>query len=396
MSTSSHTSTPRSLRNVLSLNDFEAQARRKLPRPIYGYIAGAAENEMSLRANASAFEHLAFTTRVLRDVSKRSQSVQLFGARYSSPFGVAPMGIAGMTAHLGDLKLARAAARANIASVMSGFSLIPLERVAEAAPGTWFQAYLPGDTERIADLVARVARAGFTTLVLTVDIPVSANRENNVRTGFSTPLRPSLRLAWDTLLRPGWTMQTFMRTVVQQGMPHFENTFAYRGEPILSPNVLRDLSARDQLNWSHFRQIRKQWKGHLVIKGILSTADAIRAKDNGADGIILSNHGGRQLDGSTSPMRILAPVIDAVGDFPVMVDGGFRRGSDVLKALSIGARMVFIGRPFNYALAVAGEQGVAHAISLMREEIDRNMAMLGVNELAELSRDMLVEQSART
>lgn len=380
------------LDDVLCLDDFEGKARRRLPRPIFGYIAGAAEDNRSRHDNRAVFDDYGFTTRVLVDVSQRSQEVELFGTRYASPFGIAPMGINALSAYRGDLVLARAAQQAGIASIMSGTSLIPLETVAQAAPQTWFQAYLPGDPARIDALVERVAQAGYKTLVLTVDIPVSANRENNVRTGFSTPLRPSLRLAWDGVTHPAWLVGTLLRTLVQHGMPHFENSFATRGAPILSNNVLRDFSARDHLNWTHLDQIRRQWKGNLVIKGILSVPDALAARDHGADGIILSNHGGRQLDGAVSPLRVLAPVVDAVGSLPVMIDSGFRRGADVLKALALGARMVFVGRPFNYAAAVAAEPGVAHAIALLQGEVDRNMAMLGVTRCADLSRDRLISK----
>jgi L-lactate dehydrogenase (cytochrome) len=383
---------PRVLRDVLCLDDFEAKARRHLPRPIFGYIAGAAEDNASLRGNRNAFDDYGFTTRTLVDVSQRHQAVELFGHAYSSPFGIAPMGIHALSTYRGDLVLAQAAQQAGIASIMSGSSLIPMETVAQAAPNTWFQAYLPGDPARIEALVDRVEKAGFKTLVITVDLPVSANRENNVRTGFSTPLRPSLRLAWDGLTRPSWLVGTLLRTWLKHGVPHFENSFATRGAPIVSSRVLRDFSARDHLNWGHLAQIRRQWQGHLVIKGILSVADARTAQAHGADGIILSNHGGRQLDGAVSPLRLLAPVVAAVGEMPVMIDSGFRRGSDVLKALALGARMVFVGRPFNYAAAVASEAGVLHAISLLREEVDRNMAMLGVNRCTELSPECLVMQ----
>ena len=380
---------PRVLRDVLCLNDFEAKARRHLPRPIFGYIAGAAEDNAALRGNRSAFDDYDFTTRTLVDVSQRHQAVDLLGHTYSSPFGIAPMGINALSTYRGDLVLAQSAQQAGIASIMSGSSLIPMETVANAAPTTWFQAYLPGDPARIEALVDRVAKAGFKTLVITVDLPVSANRENNVRTGFSTPLKPSLRLAWDGLIRPSWLVGTLLRTWLNHGMPHFENSFATRGAPILSSQVLRDFSARDHLHWGHWAQIRKQWQGALVIKGILSVADARTAQAHGADALILSNHGGRQLDGAVSPLRLLAPVVAAVGDMPVLIDSGFRRGSDVLKALALGARMVFVGRPFNYAAAVASEAGVLHAISLLRDEVDRNMAMLGVNRCAELSPESL-------
>jgi L-lactate dehydrogenase (cytochrome) len=383
---------PAGLRDVLCLDDFEARARRHLPRPIFGYIAGAAEDNHSRDDNRTVFDEYGFTTRTLVDVSQRSQEVELFGVRYASPFGIAPMGINALSAYRGDLVLACAAQQAGIVSIMSGTSLIPMETVAQAAPKTWFQAYLPGDPSRIEALVERVTRAGYKTLVLTVDIPVAGNRENNVRTGFSTPLRPSLRLAWDGITHPSWLVGTLLRTLMKHGMPHFENSFATRGAPILSNNVLRDFSARDHLSWSHLDQIRRQWKGTLVIKGVLSVPDALAARNRGADGIILSNHGGRQLDGAVSPLRILAPVVEAVGSLPVMIDSGFRRGSDVLKALALGARMVFVGRPFNYAAAVGAEPGVMHAITLLQDEIDRNMAMLGVTGCADLTHVKLVSK----
>lgn len=370
---------------MLSLLDFEKAARKRLPRPIYGYIAGAAEENASLRDNRAVFEEYGFTTQVLRDVSRRTQEVDLFGVRYRSPFGIAPMGINALSAYRGDLVLARAAQRTGIPCVMSGSSLIPMEEVARESPGTWFQAYLPGDPSRINALLDRVERAGFRTLVVTADVPVSANRENNVRTGFSTPLRPSLRLAWDGATRPRWLAGTFLRTLVRHGMPHFENSFATRGAPIFSANVMRDFSARDHLNWQNLEAIRRRWQGTLVVKGVLSVDDAVQAQRAGADGIVLSNHGGRQLDGAISPMRVLADVVAAVGPaFPVLIDSGFRRGTDVLKALALGARMAFIGRPFNFAAAVGGEAGVLHAIGLLHDEVDRDLALLGATSCAEL------------
>jgi L-lactate dehydrogenase (cytochrome) len=370
---------PAVLRRMLSLEDFEREARLRLPRPIFGYIAGAAEENASLDDNRAAFRELRFVTRVLRNVSERTQEVTLFGQRYASPFGIAPMGINALSTYRGDVVLARAAAREGIPSIMSATSLIPMEVVARDCPGGWFQAYLPGDPARIDALVDRVAAAGFHTLVVTVDIPVSANRENNIRTGFSTPLRPGLRLAWDGITRPRWLVGTMLRTLAMHGMPHFENSFATRGAPILSSRAQRDFSARDHLEWGHIESIRRRWKGALVIKGILNPEDAVLAQRLGADGVILSNHGGRQLDGAVSAMRVLADTVTATGaGYPVMIDGGFRRGTDVLKAIALGARMVFIGRPFNFAAAVAGEAGVAHAVGLLRAEIDRDMAMLGV------------------
>ena len=383
---------PRALARLLSLDDFEAAARRRLPRPIFGYVAGAAEDNQSLGANRQAFSRYAFAPRVLVDVSRRTQQIELFGRRYASPFGIAPMGISALSAYRGDIVLARAAREQGIPAILSGTSLIPLEDVIQEAPGTWFQAYLPGDPQRIDALVERARRAGYETLVLTVDIPVSANRENNVRTGFSTPLKPGLRLAWDGLTRPRWLAGTFLRTLLAHGMPHFENSFATRGAPIVSASVLRDFSARDHLNWEHVARIRRQWPGTLIIKGILHPQDAALARRHGADGVIVSNHGGRQLDGAISPLRALPGVVDAAGGMTVMMDSGVRRGGDVLKALALGARCDFVGRPFNYAAAVGGEAGVSHAIGLLRAEVDRNMAMLGINGLGEMDASLLARE----
>jgi L-lactate dehydrogenase (cytochrome) len=372
------------LRDVLSLDDFETAARKHLPRPIFGYVAGAVETDWSLHDNRAAFAEYGFLPRMLVDVSKRSQQTTLFGKTYATPFGISPLGISALYAYRGDIVLATAAAAANIPMIMSSSSLIRLEDVAKESRSAWFQAYLPGDVPDITALIDRVARAGFETLVVTVDSQVAGNRENNIRTGFSTPLRPSLRLAWDGLTHPRWLFGTMLRTLLCYGMPHFENNYARRGPPIISPNVLRDYSDRGHLNWEHFRLIRRLWKGPLVIKGILDQADAIASRDAGADGIIVSNHGGRQLDGAVAALRVLPGIATACPDIPVMIDGGVRRGTDVLKALALGAKCVFVGRPFGYAAAVGGAAGVSHAIGLLSAEVDRDMAMLGIPDLQEL------------
>jgi L-lactate dehydrogenase (cytochrome) len=370
--------------NLLSLNDFEAAAQRILPRPIFGYISGAAEDNQSLAANRAAFADWDWLPRALRNVAQRSQNVTLFGQRFASPFGIAPMGLAALSAYRGDIALAQAAAAAHIPSVLSGSSLTRLEDVMAAAPGTWFQAYLPGELARIDGLIQRVAAAGVHTLVVTVDIPVAGNRENNMRAGFSTPMRPSLRLAWDGVTRPRWLVGTLGRTLWHHGMPHFENSFAERGAPILSARVQRDFAQRDHFDWTHIAHVRKLWRGALVIKGILHPDDAALALQHGADGIIVSNHGGRQLDGAVAPLHVLPAIKAQSGPMTVMLDSGVRRGSDVLKALALGASAVFVGRPFNHALAVAGEAGVAHAIGLLRAEVDRNLAMLGASDVLQL------------
>lgn len=374
-----------SLRHMLSLDDFERAARRILPKPLYAYVAGAVEDNVSEVANRQAYRQYAFSPQVLVDISKRTTAVKLLGKTYAAPVGIAPMGIAALTSYRGDLVLAEAAAQAGIPAIMSGSSLIRLEEVMARAPQTWFQAYLPGDPAQITALIDRVRAAGVETLVLTVDTPVAANRENNVRAGFSTPLRPSLSLVLQGITHPRWLLCTFLRTLASHGMPHFENNYATRGAPIMSASVLRDFADRGHLNWGHVARIRQDWKGQMVIKGVLNPKDAATAKAMGMDAIIVSNHGGRQLDGSIAPLKALPGVLEAVGDFPVMIDSGVRRGTDVLKAMALGASAVFIGRPFNYAAAAAGRAGVDHAIALIIEELRRDLGMLGVVDFAELN-----------
>ena len=375
---------------ILSLDDFEEAARRHLPRPVFAYVSGAVETNWSWRDNRAAFGEWGFVPRALVDVSKRTTRRTLFGREYAQPFGIAPMGISALSAYRGDLVLAEAAARAVIPMAMSGSSLIPLEEVARANPDAWFQAYLPGDDARIAALVDRVARAGFGTLVVTIDVAVLSNRENNVRAGFSTPLRPSLRLAWDGITHPRWLFGNALRTLMRHGMPHFENSSAERGAPIVSRHVERDFSDRADLHWGHLERIRARWRGRLVVKGVVHPEDARIARESGVDGVIVSNHGGRQLDGTVSALRTLPAIAAAKGAMTVMMDGGIRRGTDVLKALALGADFVWVGRPFNYAAAVAGAAGVAHAVAILGGEVERNMALLGVNALGELGPERLM------
>lgn len=379
---------PRVLRRILALDDFEDAARRYIPRPIFGYVTGGAETNASRRANRDVWDEIAFVPKTLVDSSGRAQKTTLFGHAYDAPFGIAPMGGTAMAAYEGDLVLARAAAAANVPMILSGASLTPLERVREAGPTAWFQAYLPGEAGPITELVERVARAGYDTFVLTVDVQVAANRENNVRSGFDTPLRPTLRLAWDGIIRPRWLFGMFLRTLLLHGMPHFENMGPR--VPLVTRTGERARGRRDKLSWKHLELMRRLWKGRLVVKGILDKDDARIARESGVDGIIVSNHGGRQLDGAVAPLRVLPGIAAQAGGMTVMMDSGVRRGTDVLKALALGAHFVFVGRPFLYAAAIAGEPGVLHAIKLLRDEIDRDMALLGITALSEMRRELLM------
>jgi L-lactate dehydrogenase (cytochrome) len=376
------------LKDILSLEDFEQAARAVLPRPIFGYGAGGVETGASLRANRAVWDEFAFVPRMLVDTSGRTQKTTLFGRSYDAPFGIAPMGGTSMAAYEGDLVLARAAAQANIPMVMSGAALTPLEQVRNEGASAWFQAYVPGDEDTIGRLVERVERAGYDTLVVTLDVQVASNREHYIRTGFHTPLRPTLRLAWDSAIRPRWLFGMLLRTLLVHGMPHFENMGPR--VPLISRTGRRDPGRRDKLSWQHIEGIRRRWKGRLVLKGILDKADARRARELGIDGVIVSNHGGRQLDGAVTPLRVLPDIAAEAGGMTVMMDSGVRRGTDVLKALALGAKFVFVGRPFFFAAAVGGQRGVAHAIRLLRDEIDRDMALLGVTSLAEMESARIV------
>ena len=382
------TKTPRRLRDILCLDDFEEPARRMLPRPIYGFISGGVETNASREGNRAAFADYDFLPRVLVNTRARQQKTTLFGRTYDLPFGFPPMGGTALAAYTGDTVLAKVAADLNTVMIQSGASLMTMERVREVGSTAWFQAYLPGEPEIITPLVERAQRAGFEVLVLTVDVQVAANRENNVRTGYSSPLKPSVRLAWDCMLRPRWLCGTFGRTLMNHGMPHLEN-LGYPRIPVVA-NLERQGRTRDGLAWEHLELMRRLWKGKIVLKGVLSPRDVKIARESGVDGILVSNHGGRQLDGTVAPLRMLPAVAAEAGNMAIMMDSGIRRGTDVLKALALGAHFVFVGRPFLYAAAIAGEDGVRHAAKLLREEISRNMAMLGVTSLSELKRDLLV------
>jgi L-lactate dehydrogenase (cytochrome) len=373
------------------LDDFETPARAFLPRPIFGYISGGVETNASLDGNRSAFREWEFLPRVLVNTKARHQKTTLFGRTYDLPFGFPPMGSTALAAYRGDDVLAKVAAKLNTVMIQSGASLTPMEHLKSVGPTAWFQAYLPGEPDIIIPLVERAQATGFETLVLTVDVQVSANRENNVRTGYSSPLKPTPRLAWDCMVRPRWLLGTFARTVMQYGMPHLEN-MGFPRIPILG-NMERPRMARDGLNWQHVELMRKIWKGNLVLKGVLSRHDVRIARESGVNGIMVSNHGGRQLDGTISPFRALPGAVAEAGNMAIMMDSGIRRGTDVLKALAMGAHFVFVGRPFLYAAAIGGEAAVHHAATLLREEISRNMAMLGISSVAEMTRDLLVPRS---
>lgn len=381
------------LTTVRSLEDFESVAKRVLPAAVFGYICAAADGQAAAQHNRDAFDDFEFRPRFLRDVSARTTAVDLLGQRYAAPFGIAPMGLSALSAYRGDLVLAHAAGTQGLPMIMSGSSLIPMEAIADANPTAWFQAYVTGNADRNRALIDRVAQAGFKTLVVTVDVQAQPNLELAVKSGFSAPLKPNLRLAWDGITHPRWLLGTCLRTLAMHGMPHFENNDAQRGAPILSRSVTRDFSDRGSFTVHQLAAIRRQWRGHLIVKGIATREDARLVSGEGADGIIVSNHGGRQLSGARATIHALPEVVEACPELPVMLDSGVRRGTDVLKALALGARMVFVGRPFAYAAAAAGSAGVHHGLQLLAHEISQCMAMLGLTELHGVPGDCVADRN---
>ena len=373
----------RQLRDILSLEDLEPAAQRYLPHCIFSFISGGVETNASRHENRAAFADYDFHPRVLIDVSSRTTATTLFGERYSAPFGIAPMGGSGLAGYRADLALASAAATENVPFILSGASLVRMEEVAKANPRAWFQAYLPVERGAIGALIDRVAAAGFQHLVVTADVPVGGNRENLVRAGYTSPLRPTLKLALDAGTHPRWLFGTALRTLRHHGMPYYENSAAERGMAVFS-NAATRAHLRDSLSWTDLEWIRDRWQGKLIVKGILAAADADKARRIGCDGVIVSNHGGRQLDGAAAPLRVLPRIADVAHEMTVMMDSGIRRGSDVIKALALGAAFVFAGRPFLYAAAIGCEPGVRRAIDLLRSEVHRNFAFLGSRDVSEL------------
>ena len=377
-------SLPRPLRNIFNLHDFEAPALRRLPRPLQEFAEIGVEDNKSRDANRAAFDDIWFRPRVLRGVTERSIERNLFGHTYDAPFGIAPMGASAMYGFEADICFARAAAQANIPFMMSGSAVIPMERVIAANSNIWFQAYVADSREDIKTLTDRAWSTGFRHMAVTVDVPVPGNRKDSLRAGFEYPMRPSASLAWQGLTHPRWMFKTFLRTLIKNGMPHIENYGAGQGIPMISRRAPQRKHVRAALNWDDLKWLRDEWQGKLLIKGVLSPADARIAADIGLDGLFVSNHGGRQLDGSLPPLKALPDIVAEKGKMAILFDGGVRRGSDIIKALALGADFVFIGRPFLYAAAIAEQAGVDYAIDLLSGEIDRNIALLGCTDLDDL------------
>ncbi|ABE30542.1 FMN-dependent dehydrogenase family protein [Paraburkholderia xenovorans LB400] len=381
------TDLPARLRNVLCLNDFANVAKRRLPGAMYAYVHGWSEDGATHRRNLYGFETRAFVPRVLVDIERRDTRTTLFGVEYAAPFGIAPMGCSRLAAAHADELLAREAATAGLPFILSGASLTPLETVRAAGSTSWFQAYIPGDFARIDPMLERVALAGYDTLVVNVDTAVHPQHEYADKRGFRSPFRPSAQLAWQALTRLPWCWRVLGESVLTRHPLRFENMDAIGGPPVFSRTLVRDIGRRGALSWAHIERIRQRWPGRLVLKGVMSADDALLAQRAGIDGIIVSNHGGRQVDcalGALDALDAIAARVDR-DRLALIYDGGIRRGSDVLKALHGGAHFVLVGRPLLMAAAAADAIGIAYALSLLQREIGTNMGLLGINRIDEVA-----------
>jgi (S)-mandelate dehydrogenase len=369
---------------ALNVADLRELARRRIPRFIFEYVDGGAEDEVSLRGNRAAFERLRLLPQTLVDTAARHQRAQILSAPAQAPMVIAPTGFNGMIYPQGDLVLARVAAKWGIPFTLSTVSTVRLEEVAKSAGGRlWMQLYVMKDRAIARDIMQRAAACGFEALVFTSDANVFGNREWDQR-GYRSPGKPTLQTIFNTLRHPRWLASVMVRN----GMPRFRNL-----ESFLPPAAMTALGGSTvipklfdaTLSWDDISWIRQLWRGKLLIKGVLTAADAERAASLGCDGIVITNHGGRQLDSCVAPMDVLPEIASAVGGrLAVLLDSGVRRGTDIAKALALGAQAVMIGRPTLYGLAAGGEAGVERALSILTTEFDRVLGQLGCNQVADL------------
>ena len=371
--------------------DLREQALKRVPKGLFEFVDRGTEDEISLRNNRAVFDRIRFKPRTLVDVSGRSQEITLFGQKQKMPICIAPTGTAGLMWHEGEIALARAAKEAGIPFCLATGSMTAMEKVAAEAGGRlWFQLYMWPDKSMSHKLVERARVAGYEALVVTVDGAASPNREYNLRNGFTIPFTFTRKNITDVLTHPRWLFGVLARYMMTTGMPRYENYPSEIKYKVTAAPMGRSQMKNDSLNWEDLKVLRKMWPGTLMVKGIAHPHDALKAAECGADGVVVSNHGGRNLDGSMAPLEALPEVVDAVGGrIEVIVDSGFRRGSDIVKALALGADAVLIGRATLYGVAAGGYDGAVRAIDILREEIHRVMALLGVTSIDQLGPEYL-------
>lgn len=377
-----------------NIPDLREAARRRLPRGIFEFVDRGCEDDAAVRGNREAFTKVRFAPRTLVDVSQRSLATSFFGRPSGLPLVSAPTGAAGLLWVDGELEVARAAAKAGVPFTLSTAALTSMEEVADQVKGTlWFQLYLWPDRSLSHELVKRAKAAGYHALMVTVDTVVQANREYNRRNGFALPFRLGRRNALDMLTHPAWLAGVMGRYMLRGGMPQFENYPQQLRTSMTGKTAsgrAPGLPQTDSLSWGDLAALRRLWDGPLIVKGLLRADDAARARDAGADGIVVSNHGGRNLDASVPPLEALPAIADRVGGrMEVFVDGGVQRGSDALKAMALGARGVLLGRAPLWGLAAAGGPGVDFVWQTLRDEMSRVLAYLGCNDVRDLGPDLL-------
>lgn len=375
---------------AINIADLREIARRKLPRSVFGFIDGGAHDERTLRDNEADLARLRFAPRVMVDVSHRKQSVQILGEGLTSPMILGPTGLAGLLWPEGDLHIARASAAAGVGFCQSTNSNCSIEQLAQhGRKDFWFQLYIQKDRGLTDALIQRAWDAGSRVLVVTVDLPLQGPRERDVRNGFTVPPRIGLDNVFDYASKLGWLLRLGLG-------PRFTfGNLVTPGEPSqklmsLAQHISASFDA--SVNWNDLDWLRQRWQGRIAVKGILRADDAVRAASHGADAVMVSNHGGRQLDGVPSAAAALPAIVEAVnGKIAVLMDGGIRRGSDIVKALALGADACLIGRAGLYGLASGGQAGVERAIAILQKEIDITLALLGVPDIADLDRSSLFD-----
>ncbi len=378
------------MQDCFNIDDLRRMAQRRLPRGVWEYLERGVEDETGMARNRDAFDRITFCPRVLKNVSAIDPATDILGRLCPLPLAIAPTGAAGMMWYRGDVELARAAAKAGIPFTISSASTMDIEDVTPAGGRQWFQLYLWQDRELSMAVIDRAHAAGCDTLFVTLDLAMPPNREYLYRNGFGMPFGLNRRNVPDILAHPRWLAGVVGRYILHGGIPKQANLPASLKHSVARGAKPGALFKQDDLDWDGIARIRERWPGKLVLKGILHPDDAQQAVSAGADGIVVSNHGARSLDHSIAAIDALPAIAAAVkGSTTILLDSGIRRGSDVVKALALGADAVMIGRATLYGLAAAGEAGATRAITLLSDEVIRVMAMLGARNVDEINRSLI-------
>jgi (S)-mandelate dehydrogenase len=376
--------------------DLREVAKRRLPRGIFEYVDKGTEDGISLEENRAAFQRIKLRTRFLNDWSKRDLGTEIFGRRIELPFGIAPTGSSGLMWYRGEVELAKAAAAAGIPFTLATGALTSMEELTSAVPNArkWFQLYPWEDEEGSYEMVARARDLNWEVLMVTIDQAPGRGREHNERNGYSFPFRPNVTAGVDMMMHPGWMWRVLRKHLVNEGMPTNVNFPERYRHTILDGKKRVRPKAFQAMTWEHIRKLRDFWPHKLVVKSILSGDQARAAVDAGADGVVVSNHGGRAFDSAVATIDILPEIVEAVGDrCTVMLDSGIRRGSDIVKALALGARMVLVGRATLYGTACGGQAGAARAIKILAGEMERTFGYVGARRVSEIGPHILAQHS---